>query len=95
MSATRQMEVLRDILAEQLATTSRILVLDPNPPAHIVRQAEVLDRLIEIFPQVAEACRDDRGRAYAMRDLPRQVSELLSQARHNVSVILKAHSTQP
>ena len=94
MSADTAMGQFRNELAKMLATTSRTMLLDPAPPQRVVRQAEVLDRILELFPQVAEACRDERGREYAMKDLPRDVVDALSQARHQVTMILKANSTQ-
>lgn len=90
-SSKAPMDTLRDVLIHQVRMASEKLLLDPAPNPRIKAQTLVLDQLLDLIPEVAKACRDERGVPYAMEDLGRDEKEHYRQAQHYVTMLSKIH----
>lgn len=91
VSGQRALEEFRDGLLALLSVCTDELMRDPEPPAQVARASAVLARVQGLVPEVVEACRDDRGRPYAMRDLSPATAALVKQTRHQVEVLVSLY----
>lgn len=91
----RALEEFRDGLVALLNTCTEELMRDPDPPQQVARASAVLADINDRVPLVVQACRDDRGVTYAMKDLPAATAAGLKQARHQVEVLVSLYPEEP